>query len=65
MKYKILLSKDQDYAVYELAPNPHYQNDSGIYDDYQYEYLEECVFSGSISDCEAYIRLKQNEDVIF
>lgn len=50
-KYKVQYWQDGDYAVYELM------EESGILVD---DVWWEKVFSGSLSDCEAYIRLHVN-----
>lgn len=47
MKYKVVFSMDNIYNVV-------------IYDPYEYDGdYDEIVHSGSLSDCEAYIRLKE------
>jgi len=50
-KYSVWHLKDSTYQVMEFNPD-------------EDEYSIHC-FQGSLSDCEAWIRLKQNKDVIF
>jgi hypothetical protein len=48
-KFKVQLMLDSTYEVFELNPL----------------YTYEKVFQGSLADCEAYIRLRENENVEF
>jgi hypothetical protein len=60
-KFKVSFYQDNQFEVYEKvecspsALNPH--------DDAEFKWKS--VFIGSIADCEAYIRLKENENVQF
>ena len=52
MKYRVELLQDNIYQVLE-----EYQQHN--------KYFYDVIFQGSLSDCEAYIRLKQNPNVTF
>ena len=51
-RYKVGLLQD---GIYEVLTTEYVNGYRGV----------ESVFQGSLADCEAYIRLKQNEDVDF
>ena len=53
MKYRVELLQNDTYRVIEYQ-----ERDVDFY-------FSPVVFQGSLSDCEAYIRLKQNENVDF
>jgi len=55
MKYKIRFDMDNNYNIIELYPNEEYD----VNDLDSEEFSEECVYSGSLSDCEAFIRLSE------
>ena len=46
---------DNNYNIIELYPNEEYD----VNDLDSEEFSEECVYSGSLSDCEAFIRLSE------
>lgn len=51
MKYSVIFWRDNLYEVFEFNP------DTDSYEDK--------VYQGTLADCEAWIRLKENPDVIF
>ena len=51
MKYRVSFYQDNEYEVMELISST--RTPDGYYN------TEESVFKGSLSDCEAYIRLKE------
>lgn len=57
MKYKVRLSMDDNYDVIELTPNKKYNEND--FDSEEEEFNENRVHSGSLADCEAYIRLHE------
>lgn len=54
--YKVVPYKHGNYAVYEIPENN---------DDDEFWMSKQADFTGSLADCEAYIRLKLNQDVEF
>ena len=46
---------DDNYEVVELTPNPKYVEDDWHSDESEFD--EESAYQGSLSNCEAYIRL--------
>jgi len=60
-KYRVQHYIDNIYEVLEVNKLIEGQSWDG-WDDY---YDDVSVFKGSLSDCEAYIRLKENENVDF
>jgi hypothetical protein len=55
MKYRVDFFIGDIYKVFKLDNYPENETDENYY----------YVFQGSLSDCEAYIRLKQNDNVEF
>ena len=58
MKYEVRFMQDDTYEVYEMTPNDNYDEDEWNPD--EPEFHEEKVYQGSLSDCDAFIRLKTN-----
>lgn len=57
MKYKVVLMSDDYYQVVKLNPNSKY--DENDFDCDEPQFFEEGVYAGSLSNCEAYIRLHE------
>ena len=56
MKYQVRFYQDSTYEVIEIITT--YGERTSAYDSEPDNIQENAVFNGSISDCEAYIRLK-------
>lgn len=54
-EYKVRLLKDSKYQVVRIG-----LIEGQSWDEWDDHYGEETVFQGSLSDCEAYIRLNEN-----
>jgi len=60
MKYRLEHLQDYTYQVFDIFQGP-----PELFDDLLAEKYASPIYQGSLSDCEAYIRLKQNENVEF
>ena len=60
MKHRVEHLQDNTYQVYDIFQGP-----DELYDDVLAAHYNSPQYQGSLSDCEAYVRLKQNENVEF